>query len=278
MRRIVCCILVLTLLLVSSCAPASDLPLLRIHFFDVGQGDAILLRTPEGDILIDAGTDASEQELCLRLKQLGVLELQLAVFTHPDEDHIGGADGVLSRFPAKEVWLGDGEATGESIERLFKAISKTDTLLHTVRAGEVRRFGELVISVLAPLHDSYKDTNEGSIVLKLHCGDFDAILTGDAGAKQEAELLLRYGVSQLACDLYKVGHHGSNTSSSLDFLQALKPTYAVISCGDANSYGHPFGEVLANLEAVGATVLRTDLQGEIILETDGTSVSYRALP
>ena len=101
------------------------------------------------------------------------------------------------------------------------------------------------------------------------CGETDLLLSGDAGVVHEKFLVERYGKEQLACDLYKVGHHGSNTSSSASFLAAMQPQYAVISCGAGNSYGHPTGEVIARLESVGAEVLRTDLLGEIVVESDG---------
>lgn len=271
MSRFVC-LLLLLMVLFTSCAPQTEPPKLQIYFFDVGQGDSMLLRTATGDILIDAGTEASEATLCLRLEQLGVTELLLAVFTHPDEDHIGGADAVLRRFPAKEVWLNGQSVTTEAAARLLQAATETQTIVRTVCAGETKVSGALTVTVLAPFAASYRDSNENSIVLKLHYGEINAILTGDVSAAQEADILAAYGAAQLACDLYKVGHHGSGTSSSSAFLQAMQPTYAVISCGGANSYGHPFGEVLSDLNAVGATVLRTDLLGEILLESNGCSL------
>ncbi len=275
-RRIASGLTVVLLLLSLLCLVSCDRtePLLRFHFLDVGQGDSVLIRTSEGDILIDAGTEDSEQLLCLRLGQLGVTELELVVFTHLDEDHIGGGDGVLSQFPTKEVWVNGAPMTGDSAIRLQGAAEQSSTKIHTVRTGEYRHFGEVLISVLAPVEDVSMGGNAGSIVLKVHCGAVSAILTGDAGAEQEERLVSLYGVSQLSCDLYKVGHHGSSTSSSRLFLETLQPTYAVISCGAANSYGHPMGEVLARLEACGATVLRTDLNGEIVFETDGTVFTY----
>lgn len=260
--------------LLCACRGEEPSPALRIHFFDVGQGDSVLLRTTEGDILIDAGTEDAQGLLCLRLEQLGVTELALAVFTHPDEDHIGGADGVLAQFPTKEIWLNGSPMTNDAARRMLAVADQTDVAIHTVRTGEIRHFGDAVISVLAPLQNVTEAGNEGSIVLKVHCGEIDAILTGDAGSEQEDALVAAYGKTQLACDLYKVGHHGSNTSNSEIFVQTLQPSYAVISCGAANSYGHPFGEVLARLEDVGATVLRTDLLGEIVFETDGKTLTY----
>lgn len=275
MKRIGAWFLFLAMMLsLCACRDQKEVPL-RIFFLDVGQGDAILVRTADGDILIDAGTEESQETLCLRLEQLGVTELQLAVFTHSDGDHMGGADGVLEQIPVREVWLSDDLNASESAQRFAAVLETVDTTVNRVLAGRILRIGDVVLSVLYPLASDGEGGNENSIVLKLHYGAFDAILTGDAGVEQEQMLLETYGSAQLACDLYKVGHHGSNTSSSAAFLEAVKPLYAVISCGAANSYGHPTGEVLARLDSVGAEVLRTDLLGEIVFETDGETLTRR---
>ena len=261
-------------LLLTSCHSASAAPPLRIYFFDVGQGDAVLLRTDEGDILLDAGPEDAQDLLCLRLEQLGVTELTLAIFTHPDEDHIGGADAVLTRIPTREVWTNGAPLAGEAAGRMLDVAKQMGVPVRTPRTGKVVRFGQTVISVLAPLQDVSGAGNEDSIVLKILCGEIGAIFTGDAGIEQEVGLVLTYGESVLDCELYKVGHHGSNTSSGIAFLQSVTPAYAVISCGAANRYGHPYGEVLGRLEDVGATILRTDLLGEIVFETDGETLTY----
>lgn len=245
---------------------------MRLYFLDVGQGDCMLLRTRGGDVLIDSGTEASQQTLCLRLEQLGVTELTLAVITHADEDHMGGADGVLSAFPTRELWVNGDLTESESALRLSEVLQDTDTAVMNVCAGKSCVVGDVTVSVLSPFTSDGDSGNESSIVVKLHCGEIDAILTGDAGVEQERMLVERYGADQLACALYKVGHHGSTTSSSAEFLAAMRPQYAVISCGAGNSYGHPMGEVLVRLEDAGAEVLRTDLLGEIVFESDGKTL------
>lgn len=270
MRRVLAWILLLAALLcLSSCSARAREDVCQLYFLDVGQGDSILLRTSEGDVLIDAGTEDAEELLCLRLEQLGVSELTLAIFTHPDEDHIGGADGVLDRFPVRQIWCNGAEPDHESAVRLFIRAREQNIPIHAVMAGDRTDVGGVIISVLTPIGDIGDGGNEASVSVKLHYKEFDAILTGDAGQAEEAEMVAAYGASQLSCDLYKVGHHGSNTSSGALFLQTLRPTYAVISCGGGNSYGHPTGEVLARLAEAGITVLRTDLEGEILFETDG---------
>lgn len=248
---------------------------LEVRFLDVGQGDAALLRTPAGDILIDAGTEESQERLCLGLQALGVRELLLAIFTHNDEDHIGGADGVLSRFSVQEVWVSDTNVDNESAEFLFRTAKERGTVLRSVRAGEIAFLGELTLSVLYPFPFQKAEGNEGSLVLKVNFGETDLIFAGDIGVEQEREIVKRYGRSQLNCDLLKVGHHGSNTSTSELFLETLTPQYAVIGVGAGNSYGHPMGEVLARLEKHGITTLRTDLHGEIVFVSDGKELKRK---
>ncbi len=263
---------ILLLLSLVACRSAEREEVVRFHFLDVGQGDALLIRTPDGDILVDAADEAAEALLCLRLEQLGVRSLRLAVFTHPDEDHIGGADGVLSRFLTDEVWISAAPMENEAARLLLRAAEQSGAEIKTVCSTHLAQIGGATLAVLAPIGDVSDGGNESSIVLRVSYGDTVAILTGDADSAAEATLIERFGVTQLACDLYKVGHHGSNTSSSIAFLRAMRPTYAVISCGAGNSYGHPTGEILAKLRAEGVTVCRTDLDGEIIFETDGKSL------
>ena len=244
-------------------------------FLDVGQGDCALIRTAEGDILIDAGPELSQPTLCLRLEELGVKRIRLAIFTHADEDHVGGADGVIERFPTQEIWFNGDGSESDSARRLMDKVDPSVTTLQSVGAGSSRVIGELVLSVLYPFAADGVSENESSIVTKVHFREIDLLFTGDVGAKEEAALVSRYGATQLDCDLYKVGHHGSNTSSSEVFLDAMKPQFAVICCGADNSYGHPMGEVLARLEAAGATVVRTDRSGELIFESDGVTLTCR---
>ncbi|MBQ4273946.1 MAG: MBL fold metallo-hydrolase, partial [Clostridia bacterium] len=145
----------------------SDQALCRIYFLDVGQGDCTLIRTRGGDILIDAGPESAQDALCLRLKQLGVKEIALAVFTHPDEDHVGGADGVLNQISVKEVWLPVREMDNPSAARMEQAIEDSGANRKNVKAGEVLTVGDVVVATLAPLGDATNDPNDNSIVLRI---------------------------------------------------------------------------------------------------------------
>ena len=276
MKRILCLIFVLVLICapLSSCAPElmNEDALCRISFLDVGQGDCTLIRTRGGDILIDAGPESAQDALCLRLKQLGVKEIALAVFTHPDEDHVGGADGVLNQISVKEVWLPVREMDNPAAARMEKAITDSRANRKNVKAGEVLTVGDVVVATLAPLGDATNDPNDNSIVLRITCGEIGMLFMGDASIKVEKKLMEIYAKGHISAQLYKVGHHGSSTSNTEDFLDVVNPTYAVICSSIDNSYGHPHGVVVERLQNIGATVLMTATDGEVVLECNKSAI------
>ena len=250
----------------------SDEALCRIYFLDVGQGDCTLIRTRAGDILIDAGPESAQASLLLRLRQLGVTEIALAVFTHPDEDHIGGADGILEQISVREVWLPVREMGNPSAARMEQVIEKLGIKRKNVRAGEILNIGDVVVATLAPLGDATSDPNDNSIVLRVTCGDIGMLFMGDASSKVEQKLIETYANGHISAQLYKVGHHGSSTSNTEAFLNVVKPTYAVICSSIDNSYGHPHGVVVERLQSIGATVLMTATDGEVVLECNKSAI------
>ena len=202
----------------------------------------------------------------MRLKQLGVKEIALAVFTHPDEDHVGGADGVLNQISVKEVWLPVREMDNPSAARMEQAIEDSGTNRKNVKAGEILTLGDVVVATLAPFGDASSDPNDNSIVLRISCGEVGMLFMGDASVKVEKKLMETYSKGHISAQLYKVGHHGSSTSNTKDFLDIVNPTYAVICSSIDNSYGHPHGVVVERLQSIGATVLMTATDGEVVLE------------
>ena len=276
MKRIFCLLLtfVAVIFLFSSCSSdkMSEEALCRVYFLDVGQGDCTLIRTRWGDILIDAGPESAQEALCLRLKQLGVKEIALAVFTHPDEDHVGGADGILEQISVKEVWLPVREMDNPSAARMEQAIETCGAVRKNVKAGEILYIGDVVVAVLAPLGDATSDPNDNSIVLRVSCGEIGMLFMGDASAKIEQKMINHYSKGHLQADLYKVGHHGSSTSNTEDFLNVVKPAYAVICASIDNSYGHPHGVVVERLQNLGAIVLITATDGEVVLECNKSAI------
>ena len=262
-------VLALVLLLCACGGKAAESPALEIVCLDVGQGNSTLLRTGAGDVLIDAGPEAAQEALVRRLHALGVESLALVILTHPDEDHIGGADGVLREFPAGRVWTNGVSEANESSQRLDYALLRAGLTPETVGTGSAVQLGAAVLTVLCPAAGQAEAGNEGSLVLRVQCGSFAMLLMGDAGAGTEAWLLEQYGPLQLEADVLHVGHHGSDAACGAEFLRAVLPECAVISCGAGNSYGHPDGRALARLEDAGASVRRTDLEGELRILTDG---------
>ena len=242
----------------------------QFHFIDVGQGDAALIRTEKGDILIDAGTNSSEDQLKAYLDKLGVTELEYAVFTHPHEDHIGGADMVLNTYNVKNVILPDATSTSKTFERMMDAIEAEKCEVIMAAPDKTFKVGELTCTILAPISTSYTETNDYSVVIRADYGETSVLFMGDAETHSESEMLERYRFKGLVdCDLLKVGHHGSDTSSSQAFLDAVTPVYAVISVGEGNSYGHPIQAILARYEAMRITIHRTDKEGSIVFYSTG---------
>ncbi|MBQ9131425.1 MAG: MBL fold metallo-hydrolase, partial [Clostridia bacterium] len=185
---------------------------MRIYFLDVGQGDCTLIRTAEGDILIDAGPEASQERLCLRLRQLGVERLRLMVLTHYDEDHIGGADGILRMIPVDEVWGGEANDDNESLRALRLALVDQGRSVTPVCQKDQRTFGDTRITALTPWQVPVPEGNEGSLVLQVVCGDVTALFTGDIDAATE-ELLVATYPGRLSAQIYQVGNHGSSPSN-----------------------------------------------------------------
>jgi len=247
---------------------------LQIHFIDVGQGDAALLRLPSGEtMLIDCGPSDAEPALTHFLHAQRIRTIDFAVFTHPHEDHIGNAEAVLEACKVKNVLLPDIALDTPTYRAMKKAMDGEAGLsTHFAVSGQQYQLGELSFTVLAPNSDFYEEENDTSIVLRIEYKETSFLFTGDAEAFSEREILAQYSSETLDCDLLKVGHHGSDTSTSVPFLEAVTPDIAVISCERNNEYGHPHADVLTRLKQQGAVCLRTDELGNILILSDGSSL------
>lgn len=245
----------------------------EIHFVDVGQGDAILIRTPGGSALIDAGPNAAESTLRRYLRAQRIGTPVLCFFTHADEDHIGGADMVLSEFGAAQVVIPKTEvADTTAFTRLITAAGAAGSRITEVTGGEDFSLGDVKFTVLSA--GSANESTDGkinsaSIVLRVTVGQTSMILMGDAESETEERLLAAFPAEALKCDLLKVGHHGARTGTGDAWLDVLCPDYAVVSCAAGNSYGHPHAQTLARLASHGTAVFRTDESGSIVFYTDG---------
>lgn len=256
---------------------SGELGNVEYHFIDVGQGDATLIRTPEGDILIDTGENSAEEDLKNYLDLCGVDDLYYAVFTHPDSDHIGGADMILAEYEVLNVIKPDFEKTTKVYTRMMEAIEAEGCTVYNALPGETYSLGEFDMFVLGPDPENNElDSNNSSIVIKATWGNTTAMLTGDAEKPAEESILRTFSAAELGSMLLKMGHHGSKTSSTDAWLAAVNPKIAIISCGLNNSYGHPHAEALARITPyVGESIYRTDLLGTIVFVTDGESFTYQ---
>lgn len=252
---------------------------IEVHMIDVGQGDSILIMAPKGNVLIDAGDESAEDALRSYLDSMKIEKIDYLILTHPDADHIGSADMVVNTYSVGSVVSEPYTYTTktQTYKNLENAIETHSVTTIDPSPNDVYSLGDLHMTILAPL-DTYKDDkNNNSIVVRLDYGETSFMMTGDAEKKSEKAMVEQYGLSgKLRCNVLKVGHHGSTTSTSDDFLSSVKPQIAIISCGKGNKFGHPKQETLDKLTAAGVTVYRTDEVGTIILISDGKKVTYKA--
>lgn len=245
---------------------------LKVHFIDVGQADAAYLEYSDAgesySILIDSG-DWNSDAAVNYLHHLGVKHIDLVVGSHPHADHIGQIDAIIEQFQVDEVWMSGDTASSQVFERVLDAIIDYDVGYHEPRAGEQFEIGKLHIDVVSPSSVN-NDLNNGSIVMNVTYGSASFLFTGDAEKEAEAAILSRD--EKITADILKVGHHGSDTSSTANFIAAINPKISVISVGK-NSYGHPSATVVSRLQEVGSDVYTTQEHGTVIVETDGENYS-----
>lgn len=243
---------------------------ISVHFIDVGQGDSILIKSATKAILIDAGERG--ETVPDYLKSLGISSLDLVVGTHPHADHIGGLINVLASIDVKEVLDPGVVHTTQVFEDYLNLIDTKNIKFTEARAGKKYDFGDgLILDVLHPFAALGDDLNSVSIVVRVTYGKISFLLSGDAEQDAEAEII-NSGVN-IQSTILKVGHHGSRTSTSQVYLNAINPEAAIIMCGIGNTYGHPHKETLDKLLAKNITIYRTDLNGDIVIITDGDTYS-----
>jgi beta-lactamase superfamily II metal-dependent hydrolase len=238
----------------------------------VGQGDAILVEAGDADIPVDGGPSGSA--VLSYLAGQVVPDIDLVVATHLHADHIGGLDDGMVQYDVQEVWTNGATASTQTYQDFATAVAAEGAVERQIRRGYSTQFGGVTLTALDPTDPLTGDSNGDSIVLRLSCGSVDVLLTGDANADSEASMLADPSVV-LDADLLKVGHHGSSTSTTDAFLDAVTPQEAVISVGAGNTYGHPAQETLNRLAAHGATVYRTDLNSTVVLTSDCSTCTIR---
>jgi len=257
--------------------------LLRLTVFDVGQGESMLIETGAHTLLVDTGgapfgggIDIGRRVLAPALWARGIRSLDALLVTHGDPDHLGGAVAVVDDFRPRQILEGIRVPQHLLTQDLMHEAARLRIPITPLRAGETMRLDEVQLRVLHPTPPDWERRrvrNDDSVVLEVVYGDVAILLTGDISADIEREVVPRLTPARIR--VLKVAHHGSRTSSSSALLESWRPQFAVISCGRGNRFGHPTLEVLHRLQAIGATILRTDLDGQIELETDGRLVIRR---
>lgn len=244
---------------------------MKASIIDVGQADAILVQLSSGEnILIDAGDDGTP--VINYLWKNKISRIDDLIITHPHSDHIGGLDEVIQTFDIGNIYMPQVSHTTDDYDDMISAIRAKGLQINTAKAGvEIDLDTPFEGLFVAPSSSSYDDLNNYSAVLKLTYGQDSFLFTGDA--EEFSELEMQNSKYNLQADLLKVGHHGSSSSSSYSFLQAIDPEYAVISVGADNDYGHPSAQALSRLQSIGAAVYRTDQRGTIIATSSGTDIT-----
>lgn len=271
-----------SIVLLAACrlaAPGTPAAAPEVIVLDVGQGESVILRQGSQAVLVDGGGwrfgDIGGRVLLPVLAELGVRRLEAVVLSHPDLDHCGGLLDIVGYLPVGEIWTAPGW-TGSRCAR--ELVSKPGIAVRVLWAGEAATVGDWRLLALHPRAGDRRGRNDRSLVLKAEAAGHCVLLTGDVEARGERQLTAVFAETAAGCDILKVAHHGSHTSTSMDLLEALSPRLALISAGVHNRYGHPSDRTLGRLERRGIRVLRTDRQGMIRLTLQRSRSVHIALP
>ena len=244
-------------------APQNDF----VSFLSVGQGDSTIIHSNGYTALIDTGTPMSGLTVAKELRKCGINRVDVLILTHPHDDHIGGAEYLIGEIAVDSMVLSNvlpnDDENAQCLNYLKQSAATKQIKCYTATAGMVINIGNFELTVLMS-DDNAKEENDTSVIIMAKNGEHKFLFTGDAEAVAERKLIKEN--INFDCDVLKVGHHGSNTSSIADFLKIASPEYAVISVGKDNSYGHPHGDVLSRLADANVTVLRTDILGNITFQ------------
>ncbi len=251
---------------------------LEVHYIDVGQGDCILIESGGENMLIDCGESSESDEVTAYLQNQNISKIDYLVGTHPHSDHMGGMSTVVDNFEISNFYMpylpDDDIPTTKYFEKLLLSLENKNLKVKNLNVGDKIQLGSAEILVVAPNHAEYGNTNNYSIGIILEHGDNSFIFTGDAEKLAEEEMIANGLLRDI--DVYKAGHHGSSTSSSEEFLDAIKPEYAVIMCGEGNSYGHPNDDAVERISKYvpAENIFRTDLKGSIVAKSNGKTINF----
>lgn len=250
-----------------------DVNKLEIYYFDVGQADSILIKENNYNILIDAGNNEDGENLVNYLKNnLNINKFNMVVGTHPHEDHIGGLNNIIDEFDIDTILMPNATSTSKTFESVLNSIENKNYKITVPKIDEEFNYDNIKLKVLYT-GTNEKDLNNNSIVLKLTYFNNKFLFTGDATSKVEKKLLKK----DIESDVLKIGHHGSEYSTTNDFLDKVNPKYAIIEVGKNNTYKHPKQITLDKLNAKNIKIYRTDLDGTIKLTSDGNNITFETI-
>lgn len=243
---------------------------MKVHFIDVGQGDAILVQVNSKNLLIDSGPRDSKDKLATYLKSLNISQFDYILATHPHEDHIGNMSYVLDNFKVLNFYAPKVDHSTKTFEKMVESIVKKDLKIKVLKANvnSIDLGENTLVEVFSPISDKYEELNNYSPIIKVSYGNTSFLFTGDAEQLAEEEVL-NTGAT-LKSDVLKIGHHGSTTSTSQKFFDTVNPSITVIPVGKDNTYGHPKPKILSRIKDT--QVYRTDIDGNIVITSDGISL------
>ncbi len=249
-----------------------------VHFIDVGQGDCTLIKTDKGNMLIDAGENGNEGKILNYLAEQNVDEIEYFVATHPHSDHIGGASEIISNIKVHNVIMprltASNTPTSKTYENMLNALKTTGVKVISATSGKSYSFGDVSFTVLSPYKQD-DNLNNMSVSLKLTYNGYSFMFTGDA--EKEVEKQMIDSGCDLSADVFKMAHHGSTTSNTFEFFNAVSPEYAVISCSSDNSYGHPHDEIIDMLDESDTQYFITYESGNVIFTVDSRGLSVNTV-
>ena len=247
--------------------------LLKVHYLDVGQGDSIFIELPNNEtMLIDAAESYQSENIINYLKNLNYQKIDYVIGTHPHTDHIGGLKDIINTFEIGKIYMPKVVSTTKTYESLLMAIKDKNLKINTAKAGtSIIDTDTLKINILAPNNSTYTELNNYSVVTKITYGTTKFLFMGDAEKLSENEIK-----ENVSADVIKIGHHGSNTSSSTNFIKKVNAKYGIISVGLNNKYNLPKEETITNWENSGTKIYLTSINGTIRASSDGTNIKIES--
>lgn len=247
--------------------------LLKVHYLDVGQGDSIFIELPNNEtMLIDAAESYQSENIINYLKNLNYQKIDYVIGTHPHTDHIGGLKDIINTFEIGKIYMPKVVSTTKTYESLLMTIKDKNLKINTAKAGtSIIDIDTLKINILAPNNSTYTELNNYSVVTKITYGSTKFLFMGDAEKLSENEIK-----ENVTADVIKIGHHGSNTSSSIDFIKKVNAKYGIISVGLNNKYNLPKEETITNWENSGTKIYLTSINGTITAISDGTNIKIES--